>query len=106
MLGLKTNSPMLDVVTAVKLDSRLGRVQFHHPATFRIFQAACQHKRLASVVENEVMIVSTGLRLELLDSRADARRSRKIERLAFNTGDLASGYQFIIGHRIAVCRQP
>ena len=97
MLRFKAEASVLEVVPRIKLDPGLSRSDAHNSAGFRIFDATHIHHCIVVVcLQDEVVVVTIQLRIQLIEAVADTGRFREIERRTFHRSDLAGRYEAII----------
>ena len=106
MLRFQAEPAMFKMVAGVKLHTRLRGPDFHYAAALRLADPGGQHEGFAVAIQNKVVVVTAGFRLELIDARADASRCGEVQRRAFHAGDFAGGNQLVVRRRVAFGREP
>src|SRR5262245_44042041 len=119
MLGLQTEAtmfwigdaadarvPAVEMIAGIKLHARLRRPHLHYAATLWIERAPGQSQRFATVVDNEIVIVTAQLWFELLNARPNGRWFGKVQRRPLDAGHFTGGNQLIIGGRVTIGGQP
>src|SRR5690349_3608103 len=83
----------------VKLDTRLGRINFQHaPIAWQVSARGQAWFRRDAAAQNKIVIVSS--EAGLLHALADFVRRREIERRSFDRRDFSGGDQLRIDRRV------